>query len=73
MSEHPRARIARLFDLALAYEQSYRHPPQVLAPGMMPTLEGRWRIYRFSRTAEPAVATGRKLFDWPEHSDMGAS
>ena len=40
MIEHPRARLARLFNLSLAYDQRQIERVQFLAPGMLPTIPG---------------------------------
>ena len=42
-----RIRIARLFGLALAYDPRGLNRPEYLAPGMLPSVAGPWRIYRF--------------------------
>lgn len=47
MTEHPRARLARLFSLALAYDARGLERVQFLAPDTLPTIPGPWRIYRF--------------------------
>lgn len=47
MNEHPRARLARLFGLSLAYDRRQLERVQFLAPGTLPTLPGPWTIYRF--------------------------
>jgi len=47
VNEHPRAKLARLFGLALAYDRRGLYPVQWLPPDTLPTIEGPWRIYRF--------------------------
>jgi hypothetical protein len=50
-TEHPRARLARLFNLSIAFDRRGLHRPQFLAPGMKPDIEGPWTIYGFKRDA----------------------
>jgi hypothetical protein len=47
MIEHPRAQLARLLDLGIAYDRRGLNRPQFLAPGMKPSITGPWTIYRF--------------------------
>jgi len=49
MKQHPRARLARLFDLRLAYDRRGLERPQFLTRGMRPRIEGPWTIYGFAR------------------------
>ena len=61
MAEHPRARLARLFDLRIAYDPRGLNRVQFLAPGMEPKIEGPWRIYGFRGSAnEPPETSGVK-------------
>jgi hypothetical protein len=62
MDEHPRARLARLFGLALAYHRGGDHRPEFLKPGMQPNKAGLWTIYRFS--TDPAINLNASLFPW---------
>ena len=47
MIEHPRARLARLLGLALAYDRRGIERVQWLPPATLPAIDGPWRIYRF--------------------------
>ena len=46
-AEHPRAKLARLLGLALAYDRRGIERVEFLAPGMKPAVAGPWTIYRF--------------------------
>lgn len=41
-----RIRIARWFNLTLAYDVRKLYPPEYLIPGTKPSMPGPWRVYR---------------------------
>ena len=52
MTEHPRVRLARLFNLKLAYDRRGLFRPQFLAPGMQPSIDGPWTVYGFRQDVD---------------------
>jgi hypothetical protein len=60
MTEHPRARLARLLDLGIAYDRNGLNRPEFLTWGMKPAIAGTWTVYRFRelQVLTPSVFTG---------------
>jgi hypothetical protein len=59
MTEHPRARLARLFNLRLAYDRRGLNRLQYLTQDMRPSIEGPWTIYGFPETTGGSPESAR--------------